>query len=106
MSGIPKYHSNDNYYVYNVKTRLNIISREIKWAPFMRPSFYKGLDEVLKPDVNRQIQYENSQQIDEDEDKDENNPEEDINQGGGNDLDDMQNEVKEITHPQLTGSRI
>ena len=44
----------------------------------------------LRPDVNREIQDENMQQIVEDEDKDESNPEYDMNQGGGNSLNDMQ----------------
>ena len=69
MVGIPKYHSSDNYHMYNVKTRRIIISRDIKWAPFIRPSFNEGLDEVLRPDVNREIQNENAQQSDEDEDE-------------------------------------
>ena len=29
-----------------------------------------------------------------------------MNQGGGNDLDDMEDEVEEIIHPQVKGSRI
>ena len=29
-----------------------------------------------------------------------------MNQGGGNDLDYMEDEVEEITHPQVTGNRI
>ena len=73
MVGIPKYHSSDNYYMYNVETKRIIISIDIKWAPFIRPSFYKSLDEVLRPDVNWEIQNETEQQIDEDENKDENN---------------------------------
>ena len=56
--------------MYNVKTRRSIISRDIQWAPFIRPSFNEGLDEVLRPDVNREIQNENAQQSDEDEDED------------------------------------
>ena len=48
MVGIPKHHSNDNYYMYNVETRRIIISRDIRWALFIRLSFYEGLDEVFK----------------------------------------------------------
>ena len=92
--------------MYNVETKRIISSRDIKWAPFTRPSCNKGLDEALKPDVNREIQNENAQQSDEDEDKDENNPKEDTNPGGENDLDDMEDEIEEIRHPQAKGSRI
>ena len=49
MVGIPKHHSNDNYYMYNPETKRIIISRDIKWAPFERPTFYEGLEEILKP---------------------------------------------------------
>ena len=103
MVGIPKHHSNDNYYMYNVETKRIIINRDIRWAPFTRPSFYEDLDEVMRPDVNREIHDENIQQIDEDEEEDESNPEEDMNLGGRNDLDDMQDEVEETTQPQLRG---
>ena len=48
MVGIPKHHSNDNYYMYNVETKRIIISRDIRWAPFQRPTFYDGLNEILK----------------------------------------------------------
>ena len=106
MVGIPKYNSSDNYHMYNVKTKRIIISRDIKQAPFIRPSFHKGLDNALRPDVNREIQNENAQQSDENEDKDENNPAEDMNQVAGNDLDDMKDEVEEKRHPQVKGSRI
>ena len=61
---------------------------------------------MFRPDANREIQDENTQQIGEDEDEDKSNPEEDTNQGGGIELDDMQHEVKKITHPQVRGSRI
>ena len=67
--GRPKYHSSDNFCMHNVKTGRIIKSKDIKWAPFIRPSFYEGLDEELKPDVNRKIQIENAQQSDEDEDE-------------------------------------
>ena len=63
MVGIPKHHSNDTYYMYKVETRIIILSRDIRWAPFIRPWFYEGLNEVLRPDV---IQDENTQQVDED----------------------------------------
>ena len=53
-----------------------------------------------------QTKNENAQQIDEDKDEYENNPKDNINQGGGNDLDDMQDEVKELTHPQVKESWI
>ena len=106
MVGIPKYHSSDNYYMYNVDTRKIISSRDIKWAPFIRLSFYEGLNEVLRPDVNREIRKENAQQSDENEDDDKNNSDEDMNHGGGNNPDDMEDEVEEITHPQVKGSRI
>ena len=96
MVGIPKYHSSGKLYMYNIKTRRIIINRDIKQAPFIRPSFYERLDEVLR---HREIQKENAQQGDEDGDEDENNSEEDINLGGGNDLDNMENDVEKITHP-------
>ena len=57
---------------------------------------------MLRPDINKEIQMENTQQCDEDDDEDENNPKEDI----GNDLDDMEDDIKEITHPKVKGSRI
>ena len=76
MVEIPKYHSSDNYYIYTVETRRIITSRDIKWSPFIRLSFYEGPYEVSRPDVNSEIQKENAQQSDEDED--ENNPEENI----------------------------
>ena len=56
MVGILKYHSSDNYSMYNIKTRRMIINRYIKWAPFIRPTLFEGLNEVLRPDVNRKIQ--------------------------------------------------
>ena len=107
-----------------------IINRYIKWAPFIRPTLFEGLNEVLRPDVNRKIQQGNVQQSDEDEDEDEdndkdddkdddkeedieenedadeNNPEKYINQWGENELDDMEDNVEEIIHRQFKGSRI
>ena len=90
MVGIPKHHSNDNYYMYNVETKRIIISRDIRSAPFTRRTFYEGLDVVIRPDMNRKIQDENVQQIDKDEEEEESNPEEDMNLGGRNDLDNIQ----------------
>ena len=106
MVGIPKHHSNNNYYMYNVETKRIIISRDIRWAPFTRPSFYEGLDEVIRPDTNREDQDENIQQINEDEEENESNPEKDINLGGGNDLDDTQDEIEEMTQPEVRGIRM
>ena len=51
MLGIPKYQSSNNYYMYNVKIRRIISSRNIKWAPFIRPCFYEHLNEVLRLDL-------------------------------------------------------
>ena len=49
MVGITRHHSNDNYYMYNPETKRIIISRDISWALFERPTFYDGLEEILKP---------------------------------------------------------
>ena len=49
MVGIPKHRSRNSYYMYNTKTRRIVISRGIIWAPFVRPNFNEGLDEVLRP---------------------------------------------------------
>ena len=106
MVVIPKHHSNDNYYMYNDETRRIIISRDVRWAPFTRLSFYEGLDEVIRPDANREGQDENIQQVDEDEEENESNPERDINLGGRNDLDNMEDKIEEITRPQGRGSRM
>ena len=31
-----------------------MISRDITWAPFEKPDFNKGLDEVLRPKINNE----------------------------------------------------
>ena len=60
MVRIQKYHSSDNYYMYNVEPRRIIISRGIKWEPITRLSFDEALYEVWRPEVNREIQKENA----------------------------------------------
>ena len=55
MVGILKHHSRDSYYMYNIKAKRIIISRDIIWAPFVRPDFNKGIDEVLGPKINDEI---------------------------------------------------
>ena len=49
MVGIPRHHSNGNYYVYNSEMKRIIISRDIRWAPFVRQTFYDELEEILEP---------------------------------------------------------
>ena len=105
MVGISKYYLSDNHYMYNNKTR-RIIIRDIKWEPFIRSSFIECLDEVLRPDENREMQKEIARQSDEDKYEDENNPEEDMNHGGQHIRDDIEVDVEEIIHPQVKGSKI
>ena len=81
MAGIPKRHSRNSYYMDNTKTRRIVISRDIKWAPFARPDFNEGLDEVLRPKMNDKDNEEPNANI-ESSDKDEYGSET-SEQGGG-----------------------
>ena len=72
-----KHHANDNYYMYNPETKRIRISRDIKWAPFQWPTFYNGLNEILKP--KQQSQQSNN--------NDKNNKDDDLDQGGGSESD-------------------
>ena len=47
MVGKPKHHGRDSYYMYNPKTRRVIVSRDIQWAPYLRPKFEAEMDGVL-----------------------------------------------------------
>ena len=53
MVDIPRHHSNKNYYMYNPETKQIIISRDIRQAPFKRPTFYEELEEILKPQMEK-----------------------------------------------------
>ena len=55
MVGILRHHSNDNHYMYNPEIKQIIISRDIRWEPFERPTFYDALEEILKPQTGKDI---------------------------------------------------
>ena len=52
MVGISKHHYRNSYYMYNTETRRIVICRDFTWAPFVRPDFNEGFDEVLRPKMN------------------------------------------------------
>ena len=84
MVGIPKHHSRDNYYMYNIETKRIVISRDIIRAPFVRPDFNKGLDEVLRSKINDENEEPNVNIKSSDEDEYDSETSE---QGGGYELD-------------------
>ena len=76
--GIPKQHASDNYYLYNPEMKRIIINRDIRLAPFQWPTFYNGLNEIIKPRILPQQSKKNN---------DKNNQEDDLDQEGGSESD-------------------
>ena len=89
--------------MYNPERKQIIISRDIRWAPFERPTFYEELEEILKPQMENDrttIEYDTNSNH-----SDENDQEDNFNQEGGSESDIKSNNteesIEEKTQPQL-----
>ena len=87
--------------MYNLETK-RIKSRDIRWAPFERPTFYEELEKILKPQMKTDrkiIEYDADSNF-----SDENDQEDNLIQGEGSELDIESNNneesIEENTQPQ------
>ena len=79
--------------MYDPETKQIMISRDIRWALFKRSTLYDGLEEILKPQIEKDrttIVYDFDSNF-----SDENDQEDNLNQGGGSDLDMESNNTEE-----------
>ena len=93
MVGIPRHHSYGNYYMYNPETKWIIISRDIRWAPFEKPTFYDELEEILILQTEKDatiITYDSKSNC-----SDENDQEDNLNHLGGSEPDIESNNTEE-----------